>query len=248
MNGAVLTSTFFAAAIEVIEMVAIVVAVGVARSWRASLLGAVGGLFVLAVLGAALRTAVRDGPLQPLRLRVGALLLVFGHQWLRKGVFRVARDGWAVGQGQEDVDDADLPPGTFDWTGFVLSFKGVSLEGLEVAVIVVAFGAAAHAIGSAILGAAGGGVLLGVVGAGGYRLVARIPRRALQLFVGVMLTTFGTYWSGQGLQVAWPANELALLWLAVLYLASSLLLLTQVRRWLAEPTPHVGHSHPTQGS
>src|SRR3954468_23495672 len=247
MNGAVLTSTFFAAAIEVIEMVAIVVAVGVARSWRASLLGAAGGLVALAVLVAALGTALRDVPLEPIRLVVGALLLVFGLQWLRKGVFRVARDGWAVGQGEEDVDDADLPPGTFDWTGFVLSFKGVSLEGLEVAVIVVAFGAAAHAIGSAILGAAGGGVLLGVVGAGGYRLVARIPRRALQLFVGVMLTTFGTYWSGQGLDVGWPGGELALLWLAVLYVTASLLMQTRVRRWLSEPTLNAGLGHPTSG-
>jgi uncharacterized membrane protein len=245
VNGAVFTSTFFAAAIEVIEMVAIVVAVGVARSWRASLLGAAGGLVVLAVLVAALGTALRNVPLQPIRLVVGALLLVFGLQWLRKGVFRVARDGWAVGQGEEDVDEADLPPGTFDWTAFVLSFKGVSLEGLEVAVIVVAFGAAAHAIGSAVVGAAAAVVVLGLLGAGGYRLVARIPRRALQLFVGVMLTTFGTYWSGLGLTVAWPGGELALLWLAVLYVAASLLLQTQVRRWLAEPTQNAGHGHPT---
>src|SRR3954470_19351891 len=237
MNGAVLTSTFFAAAIEVIEMVAIVVAVGVARSWRASLLGAAGGLLVLAVLVAALGTALRDVPLQPIRFVVGALLLVFGLQWLRKGVFRVARDGWAVGQGEEDVDESDLVPGAFDWTGFVLSFKGVSLEGLEVAVIVVAFGAAAHAIGSAVVGAAAAVVVLGLLGAAGYRFVARIPRRALQLFVGVMLTTFGTFWSGQGLRVAWPGDELALLWLAAVYLAASLVLLAQVRRWLVEPAP-----------
>src|SRR3954469_15159532 len=124
MNGAVLTSTFFAAAIEVIEMVAIVVAVGVARSWRASLLGAAGGLLVLAVLVAALGTALRNVPLQPIRLIVGALLLVFGLQWLRKGVVRDARDGRGVGQGEEDVNDVVLPAGTFDWTAFVLSFKG----------------------------------------------------------------------------------------------------------------------------
>src|SRR3954453_7296840 len=165
MNGAVLPSTFFAAAIEVIEMVAIVVAVGVTRSGRAPLLGAAGGLVVLPVLVAALGTALRNGPLQPIRLVVGALLLVFGLQWLRKGVFRVARDGWAVGQGEEEVDEADLAPGQFDWTGFVLSFKGVSLGGLEVAVIVVAFGAAAHAIGSAVIGAAAAVLALGALGA-----------------------------------------------------------------------------------
>jgi uncharacterized membrane protein len=164
-------------------------------------------------------------------LVVGALLLVFGLQWFRKGVFRVARDGWSVGQGDEDVDARDVGADQFDWTGFVLSFKGVSLEGLEVAVIVVAFGAAAHAIGSAVVGATAAVLVLGVVGATTYRLVARIPRRALQLFVGAMLTTFGTFWSGQGLSVAWPGDELSLVWLGAGYAVSGLLLEHQVRRW-----------------
>src|SRR4051812_17682699 len=130
MNWGVFVSTFLAATIEVIEMVAIVVAVGVTRSWRASLVGAAGGLLVLAVLIAVLGTALQDVPLQPVRLVVGALLLAFGSQWLRKGIFRVARDGWSAGIGDEDVDEG-IPEG-FDWTGFVLAFKGVSLEGLEV--------------------------------------------------------------------------------------------------------------------
>lgn len=228
MNLTVLVSTFFAAAIEVIEMVAIVVSVGVARSWRASLVGAAGGLVVLAVLVAALGTALRNVPLAPLRLVVGALLLVFGLQWLRKGVLRVSRDGWRVGQGDEEVDEADGTDG-FDWTGFVLSFKGVSLEGLEVAVIVVAFGAAAGAIGAAVVGAAAAVLAVGVVGASTYRLVARIPRRALQLFVGAMLSTFGTFWSAEGVGVRWPGGELSLLGLGGVYVAVALLLLRSVR-------------------
>src|SRR3954462_14035071 len=178
MNGAVLTSTFFAAAIEVMEMVAIVVAVGVARSWRASLLGAAGGLLVLPVLVTVLGTALRNVPLQPIRLVVGALLLVFGLQWLGKGALRIAAGGWAVGQGDEHVDDGDVPPDRFDWTGFVLSFKGVSLEGLEIAIIVVAVGGAAGALGSAVIGATAAVVVLAAVGAATYRWIARIPRRA----------------------------------------------------------------------
>jgi uncharacterized membrane protein len=240
MNGGVLVSTFFAAAIEVIEMVAIVVAVGVARSWRAALVGAGAGLGLLAVVIGVLGTALRDVPLRPIRLVVGALLLVFGLQWLRKGVLRVARDGWAVGQGPEDVDSSDVQADRFDWTGFVLSFKGVSLEGLEVAVIVVAFGAAAKAIGSAVVGAAAAVLVLGALGAGAYRLVARIPRRALQLFVGAMLTTFGTFWSAQGLSVAWPGGELALLWLGAGYVTASLLLLKRARGWLSARARRTG--------
>ena len=234
MNAGAFVSTFLAATIEVIEMVAIVVAVGVTRSWRASLAGAAGGLVILAVVVAALGTALQGVPLKPIRLVVGALLLAFGAQWLRKGILRVSRDGWAAGIGDEDVD---ARAGTgFDWTGFVLSFKGVSLEGLEVAVLVVAFGAAARAIGSAVLGAAASVVLVGALGLGSYRLVARIPRRALQLFVGAMLTTFGTFWAAEGLGVDWPGGDLALVWLGAVYAVVALLLVRTVSGWLAGRT------------
>ncbi|MDP9239748.1 MAG: hypothetical protein M3O55_03785 [Actinomycetota bacterium] len=235
INMAVLASTILAASIEVIEMVAIVVAVGVARSWRASLAGAAGGLCVLVALVAVLGTALRDVPLQPVRLVVGSLLLVFGLQWFRKGVLRVSRDGWAVGTGDEQVDEAAVDG--FDWTGFVLSFKGVSLEGLEVAVIVVAFGAAAGAISSAAMGAALAVLAVGVLGLLTYRLVARIPRRALQLFVGAMLTTFGTFWAAEGVGVVWPGGDAALLWLGGSYAVFGLVLVGLVRAWRRAPQP-----------
>lgn len=177
-------------------------------------------------------------PLAPVRITVGALLLVFGLQWLRKGVFRVARDGWAVGVGEEDVEPGADGQG-IDWTAFVLSFKGVSLEGLEVAVIVVAFGSAARAIGSAIAGAAAAVVTVGALGLLTYRAVARIPRRALQLFVGVMLTTFGTFWSAEGLGVAWPGHELALLWLGAGYLTFSLIFVRLVMSWRRRAIDHL---------
>jgi uncharacterized membrane protein len=233
MNATVAVTAFLAAAIEVIEMVAIVVAVGSTRSWRAALAGAAGGLVVLAVLIAVVGTALRQVPVQPIRLVVGSLLLVFGLQWLRKGVLRIAAQGWGVGQGDEHVDEDDVPEGRFDWTGFVLSFKGVSLEGLEVAIIVIAVGGAAAAIGSAIVGAAAAVVVLAAIGAATYRLIGRIPRRALQLFVGSMLSGFGTFWSGQGLGVDWPTDELALVWLAVGYALTGIVLLAAVRRWRA---------------
>jgi len=231
VNAPVLVTTFFAAAIEVIEMVAIVVAVGSTRSWRAALAGAGGGLVVLVVLVAALGTALRTVPLAPIRLVVGALLLVFGLQWLRKGVLRIAAGGWAIGQGEEHVDDGDVPPDRFDWTGFVLSFKGVSLEGLEVAIIVVAVGGAAGALGSAVVGAAAAVVVLAAVGALTYRWIARIPRRALQLFVGALLSAFGTFWAGQGIGVEWPGDEASLPVLIALYAGAGVGLLSLVRGW-----------------
>jgi uncharacterized membrane protein len=237
VNVTVSVTTFLAAGIEVIEMVAIVVAVGATRSWRAALIGAGGGLLVLVALITALGTALRDVPLTPIRLVVGSLLLVFGLQWLRKGVLRVAAQGWAVGQGQEDVDDRDVPAGRFDWTGFVLSFKGVSLEGLEVAVIVVALGGASGALGSAVIGAAAAVIVLAAVGAATHRFIARIPRRALQLFVGALLSAFGTFWAGEGVGVHWPGAELSLLWLVALYAAAGVVLLTFVRGWQRPAAP-----------
>ena len=232
MSTSVFISAFLASTIEVIEMVAIVVAVGVTRSWRVALLGALAGLVLLAVLIVVLGTALQGVPLKPVRVVVGALLLAFGTQWLRKGVLLVSRDGWATGIGEERVDD-DVPAG-FDWTGFVLSFKGVSLEGLEVAVIVIAFGAASRAIGSAAIGAAASVVIVGAIGLASYRLVARIPRRALQLFVGALLTTFGTFWAGDGLGVGWPGGDLALVWLGALYVAAALLLVRTVSAWRSQ--------------
>jgi uncharacterized membrane protein len=237
VNATVAATTFFAAGIEVIEMVAIVVAVGSTRSWRAALVGAGGGLLVLAALVATLGTALRDVPLAPIRLVVGALLLIFGLQWLRKGVLRIAAGGWALGQGKEHVDDADVPADRFDWTGFVLSFKGVSLEGLEVAIIVVAVGGAARAIGSAVVGAAAAVVVLAAVGALTYRWVARIPRRALQLFVGALLSAFGTFWAAAGLGVAWPGDEASLLGLALLYATTGVVLVQVVRHWRPAACP-----------
>ena len=237
MNVGVAVSTFLASTIEVIEMVAIVVAVGATRSWRAALFGAGAGLVLLAILIAVFGTALQGVPEKPLRLVVGALLLAFGSQWLRKGILLVSRDGWATGVGEEHVDD-DVPPG-FDWPGFVLSFKGVSLEGLEVAVIVVAFGAAAGAIGSAAIGAAASVVIVGGLGLASYRFVARIPRRALQLFVGAMLVTFGTFWAGEGLSVDWPGGELALVWLGAYYVVAALLLVRVVSAWRREAAPRV---------
>ena len=229
MNTTVLVSTFLAASIEVIEMVAIVIAVGATRQWRGALAGTLGGLVVLAVLIGGLGTALQQVPLSPIRVVVGALLLTFGLQWVRKGVRIVSRDGWTTGIGEQQVEEG-VGDG-FDWTGFLLAFRGVSLEGLEVAVIVVAFGAADHAIASAAIGAVASVLLVGALGAASYRLVARIPRRALQLFVGALLTTFGTFWAEEGLGADWPGGDLALLWLGAFYIAAALVLVRVVSYW-----------------
>lgn len=209
--GGTFTTTFLASCVEAIEMVAIVVGVGAIRGWRSALAGAGAGLVVLVVVGAALGTALTAIPIDALRLVVGTLLLVFGLQWLSKGVRRVARKGFA-GDEEEDVPANDSGDTRFglDWTSFVLAFKGVLLEGLEIAFIVVTFGSAAGRLPVAAIAGGAAIVLVAVVGAVFHGSLTRIPRSVLILVVGLLLSTFGTFWAADGIGVDWPGNELAL--------------------------------------
>src|SRR5437660_12064105 len=137
--GVVFLTTFLASVVEAIEMVTIVVGVGATRGYRYTLLGAAGGLLVLVVVIALGGVALAAIPIGPLRLMVGSLLLLFGLQWYRKGIVRVAARGFAGYHGREP-QDGPPEPGGVDWTAAFLAFKGVSLEGLEIAIIVVSFG------------------------------------------------------------------------------------------------------------
>jgi uncharacterized membrane protein len=209
-HSSVLVTTFLAACVEVIEMVIIVVGVGSVRGWRSTWLGAGAGLAVLAVLVLALGTALTAVPIGGLRLVIGSLLLVFGLQWLRKGVLRVSANGLR-GMGDRTASAEGVPAHGVDWTAFVLSFKGVLLEGLEVAFIVVSFGVTAGALPTAILGAAAAFPVVAGAGLLARGVVQRIPRSALQLLVGTLLSSFGTFWAVQGLGVGWPASDAAIL-------------------------------------
>ena len=227
--SSVFVTTFLAAAVEVIEMVIIVVGVGSVRGWRSTWLGAAAGLGVLAVLVLAFGTALTLVPLGALRLVVGSLLLVFGLQWLRKGISRVSVNGFR-GMGAQSSSADGIPGHGVDWTAFVLSFKGVLLEGLEIALIVVSFGATAQALPTAILGAAAAFLVVGGAGLLARGVVERIPRSALQLLVGTLLTSFGTFWAVEGLGVAWPGGDAAILALVGWYVLAAALYIGRLRQ------------------
>ena len=214
---AVLITTFLASAVETVEMVVIVVGVGATRGWRSTWVGSAAGFALLAVIIAAAGVALRAIPIGPLRLVVGALLLVFGLQWFRKGVMRVAARGFAGLQVAAPEDEAEWTGEGIDWTAFVLAFKGVTLEGLEIAILVVAFGLGANHLGYAIVGATAAVILFGAAGLLLRGSVRRVPRSFLQLVVGVLLTTFGTFWSLEGLGVDWPGSDAAILGLLLVY-------------------------------
>jgi uncharacterized membrane protein len=215
---AVALTTFLASGVEAIEMVAIVTGVGATRGWRSSLAGAAAGFAVLIVVVAIFGLALTAIPIGLLRLIVGALLLVFGLNWLRKGLRRVAAYGYRGRPLGELIDTDEVADrGKLDWTGFVLSFKGVLLEGLEVAFIVVTFGVTGRQLGVAAAGGIAAVVVVGAVGLAIQPVVRRIPRSVLQLVVGLLLTTFGTFWAVEGVGIDWPLSDLAIVGLLIFY-------------------------------
>jgi uncharacterized membrane protein len=233
-STSVFVVTFLAAAVEVIEMVIIVVGVGTIRGWRSTWLGAGAGLAVLAVLVLALGSALQAVPIGALRLVIGTLLLIFGLQWLRKGIRRVSVNGFR-GMGARDASAEGVPTSGVDWTAWLLAFKGVLLEGLEVVFIVISVGLAGQALLSAGVGAAAAFVVIVAAGLLARRLVERIPRSALQLVVGTLLSSFGTFWSVQGLGVSWPGNDLALLALVGWYVVTAIVYVGLLRSRARRP-------------
>jgi len=216
-NAFLVASAFLASAVEFVEALTIVLAAGVTRGWRSSLTGLGAATIVLAVIVAALGPALTRIPIDALRLVVGGLLLAFGLQWLRKAILRSSgfkalhdEDAIFARETAEAEGAAHEERAGLDWYGFTLSFKGVLLEGLEVAFIVLTFGSTEGSIGLAALGAAIALVLVAVVGIVVRAPLTRVPENTMKFAVGVMLTTFGIFWSAEGAGAHWPGNEASL--------------------------------------
>lgn len=218
---------FLASLVEFVEALTIVLAVGAARGWRSAWLGTVAGVVVLAVVVLAFGPALGRVPLTILQLVVGIMLLFFGMRWLRKAVLRFAgtiafHDEAMIYEREIATLEAGGVIGLrFDWRAAATAFNAVVLEGLEVIFIVIAVGAAAGALIPAAIGAAAAAI---VVAAAGFALkapLANVPENALKFAVGIMLSAFGTFWTGEGLRATWPGDDLALLGLIVAFLATS---------------------------
>src|SRR5881227_4364064 len=212
-----LASAFLASAVEMVEALTIVLASGLTRGWRSSLVGVGAATAALAVVVAALGPALTLIPINALRLVVGGLLLTFGLQWLRKAIlrasgFKALHDEDAIfAKELEEARTAErLERAGVDWYGFTLSFKGVLLEGLEVAFIVITFGSTQGSIPLAAVGAAAALVLVAGVGVAVRAPLARVPENTLKFAVGVMLTTFGIFWAAEGAGAHWPGDDASL--------------------------------------
>jgi MYXO-CTERM domain-containing protein len=210
-------SAFIASAVEFVEALTIVLAAGLTRGWRSSLTGLAAATVVLAAIVAALGPTLKLIPIDALRLVVGALLLAFGLQWLRKAIlrasgFKALHDEAAIfaRETEEARSAASEVRAGLDWYGFTLSFKGVLLEGLEVAFIVITFGSTQGNIGLAALGAGIALVLVAAVGVLIRAPLSRVPENTMKFAVGVMLTTFGIFWATEGVGAHWPGDDASL--------------------------------------
>jgi uncharacterized membrane protein len=229
-------STFLASSVEMVEALTIVLAVGLTRGWRSALLGSGAALVVLAAVVAVLGPAVGHVPLAPLRLFVGALLLIFGLQWLRKAILRA---GGLKALHDEDaiyrtaVEQARNTTSTgreTDWYSFSVAFKGVFLEGFEVVFIVITFGASAHQLGPAAAGAFAAVIIVGTLGIALRAPLARVPENTMKFVVGIVVTSFGTFWGAEGAGIRWPGGDSALLGVVALVALSSIGLVLVLRR------------------
>jgi uncharacterized membrane protein len=235
-------SAFLASAVEMVEALTIVLAAGVTRGWRPALAGVGAAVIVLAALVAALGPALTEIPLDALRVVVGALLLVFGLQWLRKAILRAS--GYKALHDEEAIFARELEQaggaghrlrGGLDAYGFTLAFKGVLLEGMEVVFIVITFGSAQGRVGLAAIGAGAAVAIVAGVGLALRAPLARVPENAMKLAVGIMLTSFGTFWAAEGAGARWPGGDASLpVVLAVVVVAAAgLIRMLRRRRALA---------------
>ncbi|QJP12504.1 COG4280 domain-containing protein [Starkeya sp. ORNL1] len=233
-----ITAAFLGSFVEVVEAFTIVLAVGVTRSWRPALIGAALALAVLAAIVAVFGPLLALVPIEALQFVVGVLLILFGMRWLRKAILRSAgvialHDEEAAFSKETELLQRQVGDRRADYLAGVASFKAVLLEGIEVVFIVIAVGAAHGQTFYASLGALAAFLLVMIIGLVVHRPLARVPENALKFTVGLMLTSFGIFWTGEGLGADWPGADLALLAIFVVVTAVSLAL----ARWLRNAFP-----------
>ena len=235
--GFLFASAFIASAVEMVEALTIVLASGLSRGWRSSLAGLGAATVALAAIVGALGPALTLIPISALRLLVGALLLAFGLQWLRKAILRASgykplhdEDAIFAREIAEAQTAAHEERAGLDWYGFTLSFKGVLLEGLEVAFIVITFGSTGKNVPLAAGAAAAALVLVATVGVLVRAPLARVPENTMKFAVGVMLTTFGIFWATEGAGGSWPGEDAALPVVLAFVIALSFAAVTLLKR------------------
>lgn len=244
VTGTALGSAFAASLVEVVEAFTIILAVGTLQGWRPALLGTAAGLAVLGALVVLLGPLLDHIPLHLLQLVIGVLLLLFGMGWLRKAILRATgfiplHDEAAIFASETAhlTAEAQRRTASMTWIAGATAFKAVLLEGLEVVFIVIAVGAGRGLLWSAALGAFAACLVVLAIGVVLRAPLARVPENALKFGVGVMLSAFGVFWTGEGVGIEWPGQDLALLAFIVLFLGVGLTTASALRNRAREVRP-----------
>ena len=227
------SASFLASLVEVVEAFTIVLAVGLTRSWRPALTGAFLALVALALIVIILGPLLGFVPLQLLQFAIGVLLILFGMRWLRKAILRAAgyialHDEEKIFHKETDILQHQAHNKRADYLAGLAAFKAVLLEGTEVVFIVIAVGARPGMLGYASLGAAAAVLVVIILGLIVHRPLSQIPENLLKFVVGIMLTGFGVFWTGEGLGADWPGADWSLLAIVLVIVAASLAAV----RWL----------------
>jgi Ca2+/H+ antiporter, TMEM165/GDT1 family len=242
--GSAVTAAFLASLVEAVEALTIVLAVAIVRGWRPAGLGAVAGILVLALIVVALGPLLDRVPINLLQIAIGILLLLFGMRWLRKAILRAAgiialhdETTAFASETAELREQARLQEQRheqrLDWLAGLASFKAVLLEGLEVVFIVIAVSAGRGVLLPVSAAAFAACLLVALSGVVLHRPLARVPENALKFAVGVMLSAFGLFWTGEGFGVDWPGADLAILAFIALFLGTALACVALLNRRVA---------------
>jgi uncharacterized membrane protein len=234
------TTAFLGSLVEAVEALTIVLAVATVRGWRPSLLGAGGGLVLLTLVVLVFGPLLDRAPLHLIQFAIGLLLLLFGMRWLRKAILRSAGiiplhdETQAFASETASLRERARYDARLDWIAGIASFKAVVLEGAEVVFIVIAVGAGGGLLVPAGLAALAACLLVVVIGFAIHRPLTRVPENTLKFAVGVLLSAFGVFWTGESLGVPWPGEDLAIVGFAVLFLLVAFAAVALARRKTAE--------------
>jgi Ca2+/H+ antiporter, TMEM165/GDT1 family len=229
----VVGASFFASFVEVVEAFTIVLAVGIIRGWKPAILGTMAALALLALIVIAMGPLLVRAPIRALQSVLGILLLLFGLRWLRKAILRAIgaiplhdEDAAFASEAKELAEAATNKVARLDWVAGVAAFKAVLLEGVEVVFIIIALGTARGLVLEASLGALAAGLLVLLIGLVVHRPLSRVPENTLKFVVGVVLSAFGLFWTGEGFGIEWPGADAAIPAFAALFLLVAAALVT----------------------
>ncbi len=226
-GGPQMAAAFLGSSVEAVEAMTVVLAAGIVRGWRSALAGTAGALATLTAIVVVFGKAIATIPIEYLQIVIGALLLLFGIRWLRKAILRSAG---VIALHDEDAIYAEHTralvasmPAARRWDGIAMltAYKAVVLEGIEVVVIVVGIGAVGDMLVPASIGAFAACVLVVAAAVMLHRPLARVPENLLKHAVGVMMTAFGLFWFGEGVGIAWPFGDVAIVALIALLVVVS---------------------------